>query len=233
MWALLRYQKRFNNITPERRWTKLGRPMDWIKKKKNYFCPRKVIPKGRSGSLGWVGEAKGIVVSGCQRGLGGGVGEEGVLSVPSLSLTRTTESGEEKVDFGEIADRAKVTWRQWTWWARVEGCADAFWGCVTESTIIATIHCPDVGYCLFGIPLVTHIPYHVSCTFPMVIASYWIVPSFARLFTPLAPSTQLGYSTLPTMYYWISTSVAIPCLFDSITCFVSCILSPLYLCFRT
>ena len=48
-------------------------------------------------------------MSGCQRGLGGGVGEEGVLSVPSLSLTRTTESGEEKVDFGEIADRAKVT----------------------------------------------------------------------------------------------------------------------------
>ena len=36
---------------------------------------------------------------------------------------------------------------------------------VTESTIIATIHCPDVGYCLFGNPLVTHIPYHVPCTF--------------------------------------------------------------------
>ena len=104
---------------------------------------------------------------------------------------------------------------------------------VTESTIIATIHCPDVGYCLFGIPLVTHIPYHVHCTFPIVIVSYWVVFSFARLFIPLAPCTQLGYSTLPTMYYWISTSVAIPCLFDSITCFVSCILSPLYLCFRT
>ena len=28
---------------------------------------------------------------------------------------------------------------------------------VTESTIIATIHCPDIGYCLFGNPL-------VSCT---------------------------------------------------------------------
>ena len=32
---------------------------------------------------------------------------------------------------------------------------------VTESTIIATIHSPDVGYCLFRNPLVTHIPYHV------------------------------------------------------------------------
>ena len=38
-------------------------------------------------------------------------------------------------------------------------------GNVTESTIIATIHCPDIGYCLFGISLVTHIPYYVSCTF--------------------------------------------------------------------
>ena len=104
---------------------------------------------------------------------------------------------------------------------------------VTESTIIATIHCPDIGYCLFGIFLVTHILYHVPCTFLVVIISYWVVLSFARLFTPLVPCTQLGYSTLPTMYYWISTSVAIPCLFDSITCFVSCILSSLYLCFRT
>ena len=32
---------------------------------------------------------------------------------------------------------------------------------VTESTIIATIHCLDVGYCLFRNPLVTHIPYHL------------------------------------------------------------------------
>ena len=32
---------------------------------------------------------------------------------------------------------------------------------VTESTIIATIHCSDVGYCLFRNPLVTHITYHV------------------------------------------------------------------------
>ena len=33
------------------------------------------------------------------------------------------------------------------------------------------------------------------------------------------------------MYYWFSTLVAIPYLFDSITCFVSYILSPLYLCY--
>ena len=32
---------------------------------------------------------------------------------------------------------------------------------VTESTIITTIHCSDVGYCLFRNPLVTHIAYHV------------------------------------------------------------------------
>ena len=32
---------------------------------------------------------------------------------------------------------------------------------VTESTIIATIHCLDVRYCLFRNPLVTHISYHV------------------------------------------------------------------------
>ena len=63
-------------------------------------------------------------------------------------------------------------------------------GNVTESTIIATIHCPDVGYCLFGISLVTHILYHVPCTFLIVIVSYWVVLSFTRLFTPLTPCTQ-------------------------------------------
>ena len=35
------------------------------------------------------------------------------------------------------------------------------------------------------------------------------------------------------MYYWFSTLVAIPYLFDSITGFVSYILSHLHLCFRT
>ena len=106
-------------------------------------------------------------------------------------------------------------------------------GNVTESTIIATVYCPDVGYCLFGICLVTHIPYYVSCTFPIVIVSYWVVLSLLAYLFPSLPYTQLGYSTLPTMYYWISTSVAIPCLFDSITCFVSYILSLLYQSFRT
>ena len=104
---------------------------------------------------------------------------------------------------------------------------------IMESTIIATIHFSDVGYCLFGISLVTHIPYHVPCIFPIVVVFDWVVLSFARLFTLLASCTQLGYTTLPTMYFWIRTSVAIPYLFDSITCFVSYILSPRYLCFRT
>ena len=58
--------------------------------------------------------AKGIVVGGCRRGLGGGVGEAGVLSVPSQSLIRTTELGEEETDCGEIADRANVTRRRRT-----------------------------------------------------------------------------------------------------------------------
>ena len=106
-------------------------------------------------------------------------------------------------------------------------------GNVTESTIIATIDCPDVGYCLFRNPLVTHTPYHVPCTLLIVIVSYLVVLSLVRLSTPLTPCTQLGYSTLPTLYYWFSKSVSIPYLFDSITCFVSYILLPLYICFRT
>ena len=66
------------------------------------------------------------------------------------------------------------------------------------------------------------------------MVSYWVVLSLVRLFVPLAPCTQLGYSLLSTMDYWISTSVAVPYLFDSITCFVpSYILSLLYLCFKT
>ena len=56
---------------------------------------------------------------------------------------------------------------------------------VTESTIIATIHCSDVGYCLFRNPLVTHIPYHVSSF--IVIVSYWVVLSLVRLLAPPAP----------------------------------------------
>ena len=67
---------------------------------------------------------------------------------------------------------------------------------VMESTIIATIHCPDVGDCLFGNLLVTYIPYHIPCTFLIVIVSYWVVLSLVRLLVPLAPCTQLGYSML-------------------------------------
>ena len=73
-------------------------------------------------------------------------------------------------------------------------------------------------------------PYHVPCIILMVIVFYLIVLSLVRLSAPLTLRTQVGYSTLPTMYYWFSTSVAIPYLFDSITCFVSYILLPLYLC---
>ena len=58
---------------------------------------------------------------------------------------------------------------------------------VMESTIIATIHCPDVGDCLFGKLLVTYIPYHVPCTFLIVIVSYWVLLSLVRLLALLAP----------------------------------------------
>ena len=106
---------------------------------------------------------------------------------------------------------------------------------VRESTIIATIHCPDIAYCLFGNPLVMPIPYHVPCFFLIVIVSFWVVLSLVHLLAPFASYTQFGYSTLSTFYYWISTSVVIPYLFDSSTCFVSYILSLLYLysSFRT
>ena len=101
---------------------------------------------------------------------------------------------------------------------------------VTESTIIATIHWPDIRYCPFRNPLVTYIPYHVPCTFLIVIISHWVVLFLVHLSAPLAPCTQIGYSTLLTVYYWIITSVATPYLFDSITCLVSYILSAPYLC---
>ena len=63
-------------------------------------------------------------------------------------------------------------------------------GNVTQSTIVATIHCPDVGYCLFRNPLVTHIPYNVPCTILIVIVSYWVVLSF--VFAHQAPFTPLN-----------------------------------------
>ena len=47
------------------------------------------------------------------------------------------------------------------------------------------MHCPDVGYCLFRNPLVTHIAYHVPSLllwFPI-----WVLPSLVRLLAPLAP----------------------------------------------
>ena len=63
---------------------------------------------------------------------------------------------------------------------------------VTESTIIPTIHCPDVGYCLFGNLLVTYIPYHAPCTSLIVIVSYWVLLSLVRLLAPLAPYAPIG-----------------------------------------
>ena len=109
---------------------------------------------------------------------------------------------------------------------------------VTESTIIATIHCPDVGYCLFGNPLVTYICYHVPCTFLIVIVSYWVVHFLVRLLAPFVPYTYLRYSTLPTIYYWICTSVAISYLLILLLVLlvISCRLYPYVLglsCFAT
>ena len=71
--------------------------------------------------------------------------------------------------------------------------------CVTESAIIATIHCPDVGYCLFGISIVTYIPYHVSCTSLIVIVSYWVVPFFCSLI--YSPRSLYPIGILYASYY--------------------------------
>ena len=71
---------------------------------------------------------------------------------------------------------------------------------VTESTIIATIHCPDIGYCLFRNPLVTHIPYYLPCIFLILIVSYWVVLSLVRVSAPLASCTLLGYISRKTIY---------------------------------
>ena len=81
--------------------------------------------------------------------------------------------------------------------------------------------------------LVMHISYHVPSIFLIVIVSYWVVLSLVRLLASFAPCTHLGYSMLSAIYYWISTFVAILYLSDSVTCFVSYILLPLSLCFRT
>ena len=69
---------------------------------------------------------------------------------------------------------------------------------IIESCTITAIYFPLMGYCLFGISLVTHISYQVSCIF-LIIMVNWIVLSFADLFTSLTLCTQLGYSTLSTM----------------------------------
>lgn len=45
---------------------------------------------------------------------------------------------------------------------------------VTECTIINTITCPDVGFCLFGNPQVIHILYHVPFTFLIDRVYYWV-----------------------------------------------------------
>ena len=68
---------------------------------------------------------------------------------------------------------------------------------VTESTIIATIHCPDVGYCLFRNPLVN--AYLLPCTFLIVIVSYWVLLSLVRLLAPLAFLYPIGI--LHASYY--------------------------------
>ena len=78
-----------------------------------------------------------------------------------------------------------------------------------------------------------YFPDYVPYISLIVIVSYWVVHSLVRLLAPLTPRTQLGHFTPPTMYYLISTSVAMSYLFDSISCFISYILSPIYLCFWT
>ena len=103
---------------------------------------------------------------------------------------------------------------------------------VTEST-----YCPrycndltlDISYfCYYMVAfyLLLYFPYW--CSF---LLGYSFLSSLISI--PHHPSTQLGNHMILLQYYWISTPVAIPYLFDSITCFVCYILSPLNLCFRT
>ena len=67
----------------------------------------------------------------------------------------------------------------------------------------------------------------------LVIVSYWVVLSLVPLLLPFVHCTQLGNLVPFTTYYWFSISVATSYLFDSITCFVTYILSHLHFCFKT
>ena len=55
---------------------------------------------------------------------------------------------------------------------------------VTESIIIATIHCPQVGYYLFGNPLVTHIPYHIHQQKKFYLMYYIHIPLYGLVIPP-------------------------------------------------
>jgi len=101
---------------------------------------------------------------------------------------------------------------------------------VTKSTNLAIIPYHDVGYCLLEFPgnesfITLYLPY----CYGFLLGSTCL----SSLISTFVPCTQLGNPMLPTMYYWFSTLVAIFYLFDSITCFVSYILSHLHLGFRT
>ena len=73
----------------------------------------------------------------------------------------------------------------------------------------------------------------LPCTFPIIRVSYWAVLSLVRLLLPFVSCTVLGNPMLATIYYWFSTLVAIPFIFDSITCVVTHILLHLHLYFTT
>ena len=65
-------------------------------------------------------------------------------------------------------------------------------GNVTESTIIATIYYPEVGYCLFGNPLVTLIPDHIPCTF-LICYSFLLGSTFlSSLVSTPCSQDQIG-----------------------------------------
>ena len=124
--------------------------------------------------------------------------------------------------------------------------------CVTKGTLLSPQqlsasadlfpHCNWIYYCryysltwhwILSIRMSSVTNHSLPCSFPIVRVSYWVVLSLVCLLLPFVSCILLGNPILPTMYYWFSTLVAIPYLFDFITCFVSYILSHLHLCFRT
>ena len=81
--------------------------------------------------------------------------EVGGLTRPIILITHDEST------FSSNNSRRQAWVKQGTQIIRPKGRGQGIMVSVTESTIIATIRCFDVGYCLFRNPLVMHISYHI------------------------------------------------------------------------